>query len=282
MMGCVIISVRDLCTIFGKRDTFVGILRVFADESTDKRQRGLLTVGGFMGLPDSFSQAEAKWANLLALKGLEYFRASDAEALTGQFDSVRLQMEPRSARAFEESVRFDLGRIISEEHLGGIALSVDTAGFYKVLENNPDAIACFGTDDPAIWACGRFISECIDRVNADLPDEGATVLSFIFDCHSNWRVAEEAYRAVGALPRLASRFGAVVHADDKKTPALQMADLCAYEARYLSMRRLGLNYDERIEFTCMDKRDAFYSFSVVREQELITDLQNWRNAREGK
>jgi hypothetical protein len=230
-----------------------------------------------MGLPDFFSEAEKQWGDLLKSKGLDYFRACEAEALTGQFDSLRLQLEPRAARAFEESLRFDLGKIICEQHLGGFAVSLHLPGFRKVFAENADAIDCFGTDDPAIWACTRFITLCIDEVNAELPSSEGVPLAFIFDCHSNWEVAERAYRVVATLPRFASRFGSATHADDKKTPALQMADLCAYEARHLTLQRIGERDEkERIEFTCMDRADAFSRFVIVREQELLEDLQNWR------
>jgi hypothetical protein len=256
----------------------MAILHVFADESSDKRQQGLLTVGGFMGLPESFSEAEKQWTALLKSKGISYFRAYEAELLDGQFGSLRLQLEPRAARAFEEGIRFDLGRIIWEQHLGGIAVSLHLPGFYKVLDEHSDAASCFGTTDAAIWACGRFITECIERVNSDLPQSEGVALSFTFDCHPKWEAAERAYKRVGSLPRYASRFGAVTHADDKRMPALQMADLCAYEARHLTMQRMGWGGGERIEFTCMDRRDAFYAFVVIREEELLEDLQNWRSA----
>lgn len=253
-------------------------LRVFADESSDKRSRQLLTIGGFMGLSDMFSTAASCWEDLLKAKRLEYFRASEAEALTGQFDSMRLMMEPRAARAFEEGARFDLGKIICVNHLGGIAVSLHLPSFQKVLAENSDAIDCFKTSNPSTWACGRFITECIERVDSDLPGNECLQLSFIFDCHPNWKNAEEHYRLVGSQPRFVRRFGAASHADDKKTPALQMADLCAYEARYLTMRKMGWSgEEERIEFTCMDKKDAFYAFIIVREEELLKDLQNWRS-----
>jgi hypothetical protein len=71
----------------------MAILHVFADESSDKRQQGLLTVGGFMGLPESFSEAEKQWTALLKSKGISYFRAYEAELLDGQFGSLRLQLE---------------------------------------------------------------------------------------------------------------------------------------------------------------------------------------------
>ena len=270
------ISVRDLSDIFGKRGSFVAILRVFADESSDQKQEQLLTVGGFMGLPEMFSEAETQWDELLKTKRIGYFRAHEAEVLEGQFDPMRLQLEPRAARAFEESVRFDLGKIIWQQHLGGIAVSLHLPGFRKVLAEHADAVSCFGTDDPSIWACTRFITECIERVNSDLPNSEGLPISYLFDSHSNWKAAERAYRVVETLPRFASRFGAATHADDKKTPALQMADLCAFEARHLTKQKIW-GGGERIEFTCMDKQDAFYAFIIVREQELLEDLKNWRS-----
>jgi len=59
--------------------------------------------------------------------------------------------------------------------------------------------------------------------------------------------------------------------------ALQMADLCAYEARYKTITFMG-QAEERPEFTRMDAKDAWYSFAIFREKELLQNLETARIA----
>jgi hypothetical protein len=253
------------------------ILAVYADDSADKERKTVFTVGGFMGFPLMFDEPQSRWGVYLRQKNLGYFKASEAESLNGQFDSRRLMMVPRAARAFEEGVRYDLGKIISDAHLGGIGMSLDIEAFRKVLREQPDAEQHFGTADCYIYTFRQFIINCISLVNADWPESASTQIAFVFDDHSNWREAEESYQALRNDPLIEPRLGTIAHASDKEVLALQMADLCAFEARYKTLSKLGLA-NERREFTCMDANNAWYSFSLLQEEHILQNLETARRA----
>jgi hypothetical protein len=253
------------------------ILAVYADDSADRRRESVFTVGGFMGFPLMFDEAERKWRAYLGKSHLEYFKASEAQNLDGQFDSVKLMMQPRAARAFAEGVRHDLGKIIAGEHLGGIALSLDMKAFQRVLAEQVDAEHYFGTRDCYIFMFRQFIVNCIQWVNEDWPESASMQIAFVFDEHSRWREAEESYETLRKDVLIAPRLGAISHANDKHAVALQMADLCAYEARHQTMSVMGLA-EVRPEFTRMDIRDVWYAFTLLREEDLLQNLETARRA----
>ncbi|MGA3370957.1 MAG: DUF3800 domain-containing protein [Terracidiphilus sp.] len=253
------------------------IFVVYADDSADAKREIIFTVGGFMGFPEMFVEAERNWKAYLDKSGLEYFKASEAQGLHGQFDPKRLQKEPCDAREFADETRSELGKIIAAEHLGGIALSLEMKAFQKVLREQNDAEVYFGTSDCYIYMFRQFIIYCIDMMNKDWPLCSLTQIVFVFDNHSKWKEAEKSYQKLRNDPLIAPRLGNISHADDKVTIALQMADLCAYEARYKTMTFLG-QADERPEFVSMDAKDAWYSIAIFREKELLQNLETARKA----
>ena len=271
-----ILSARDLASVlFGERKGILMILAVYADDSADQRRETVFTVGGFMGFPQMFTEAERQWSACLQKNNLEYFKASEAQNLDGQFDSLRLMMPPRAARAFAESVRHDLGQIIADAHLGGIALSLEMQAFKKVLREQLDAERHFNTSDCCIYMFRQFIVNCVDLMNMDWPESASTQIAFVFDDHSNWRAAEDCYQTLRDDAVIGPRLGSISHANDKTMVALQMADLCAYEGRYQTLNVLGL-HGERPEFTYMANRHAWYSFSMFREEQLLKNLETAR------
>jgi hypothetical protein len=146
------ICVCDLSSVlFGHGEGLFMILAVYADDSADQRRETVLTVGGFMGFPWMFYEAERKWKTYLEKNNLEYFKASEAQNLDGEFDSLKRMLQPRSARAFAEGVRHDLWKIIAEEHLGGIALSLEMKAFKKVLREQSDSERYYETSDSYIY-----------------------------------------------------------------------------------------------------------------------------------
>jgi hypothetical protein len=281
------ISAQDICSLFYRAsEGIIMILAVYGDDSADRGRGNVLTVGAFMGFPGMFVEAERKWDVLLKKHNLEYFKASECQARDGQFHPNRLMMDPRAAQTFAEIVRHELGKILTEEHLGGIAMSLDMKAFRKVLAEQADAKVIFGSD-PYIYMFKRLIIDCIHRMNVEHPEDPekkddrayqmlrTMPLAFVFDDHSHWQEAEESYRLLRDDPYISPRLGSISHANDKKVLPLQMADLCAYEARYKTMTEWGLE-PERVEFARMEKKHAFYAISVILEKHLLEQLEKAR------
>ena len=253
------------------------LLAVYADDSADARQETIFTVGGFLGYPHMFTKAELKWDAYLRSKKLDYFKASEIERLDGEFDPLKLMMTPCAARTFAESVRYDLGKIIAEENLGGISLSLDVKAFRKVLSEHSDFSNYFETKDCSVYMFRHFIIHCVGLMIRDMPKYQPEI-AFVFDDHSKWEEAEESFRLLKTNSPFSSRIASITHADDKKVCALQMADLCAYEGRCHTLNIMGQR-DERIEFKSMAKNHSWYSFSMFREEQLLQHLMEARNGK---
>lgn len=251
------------------------LLSVYADDSADARRETIFTVGGFMGYPEMFEKAELKWNAYLQNKNLGYFKASEIERLDGEFDPLKLMMTPYAARTFAESVRYDLGRIIGEEKLGGISLSLDVKAFRKVLSEHNDFADFYETRDYTVYMFKHFIIHCVGLMIRDMP-EYQPEIAFVFDDHSRWEEAEESYRLLKRSSPFSPRIGSISHADDKKTLALQMADLCAYEGRCHTLNVMG-QLNQRVEFEAMAKNHSWYSFSMFREEQLLQHLEAARS-----
>ncbi len=230
-----------------------------------------------MGYPHMFEKAEVKWDAYLRSKKLGYFKASEVERLDGEFDPLKLMMTPYAARTFAESVRYDLGKIIAGEKLGGISLSLDVKDFRKVLSEQNDFSNYFETEDFCIYMFRHFIVHCIGLMIRDVP-EYQPEIAFVFDDHSKWQEAEESYRLLKKNSPFSSRIASITHANDKKVCALQMADLCAYEGRCHTLS-IMTQIEERVEFKSMAKDHAWYSFSMFREEQLLQHLMEARNGR---
>jgi hypothetical protein len=97
-------------------------------------------------------------------------------------------------------------------------------------------------------------------------------VNFVFDDHSKWQQAEQAYAELKRKDSLCSEMmGSVTHADDKITIALQMADLVAHEARHKALADLGKsNGEDRVTFKNLD--GSIYYRALVTEQGLLDGL----------
>jgi hypothetical protein len=251
------------------------ILSIYADESTDGRQETVFTVGGFMGLPEMFEGVERKWDAYLKNKGLKYFKATEAENLRYEFEPAKLGMSNAEARLFSHEVRHDLGELIADGQLGGIALTLDIKALRKICSEQADAARYLGSDNLQTYMFKHFIIHCFGLLIRDLPEYSPDV-EFIFDLHLGWRASETEYRNLQNHPLLASRLRSTTHADDKKVLALQMADLCAYEGRLHSLFIMG-EKKERLQFSQMAEKHSWYSFSMFREEQLLEHLNEARS-----
>ncbi len=272
------IFMRDFkALLFRQHEGLIMMIAVYADDSADAGRKHIFTVGGFLGWPEWFFEAERRWVAVLKANSLEYFKASEAQILEGQFHPDRLQMPPRASRTFAENVRHQLGKIIAEEKLGGVAISLDMKAFRKVLAEQGDALTYFKTPDPYVYMFRRFIMQCIHALNEDWPRGAGLPLAFVFDDYSRWQEAEASYALLRSDPYIGPRLGSISHADDKKVIPLQMADLCAYESRHKVMAEIGLS-PKRAEWDRMEKKHAFYLGTLIRETHLLQELEAARAA----
>lgn len=247
------------------------ILALYADDSSDRKGENLLCAGALFGWPHDIFEIERKWQMRLDRDGIKYFRSYDCDALEGEF-GIPKHRNLNTARAVADSVRHDLTEILlSGKAAGALSVSLLLKDFENLVANNPQARDYFGVNAATV-TYKILIRDVITRLTQDWPED-ATPIAFTFDNHTKFLEAEEAYRDLRRDSLFAERMGYVGHADDKKHPPLQMADLIASVARKQTLEWLK---DKRVQlprFKAFTEVNRFYFAGVLGEKELLADLK---------
>lgn len=195
--------------------------------------------------------------------------------LNGQFDPFRLGMSLNSARAHADATRRELCEVIEKEPLTGVAVSLVLDDYREVISTNKKALYYYGSDS-TILTYGRLIKSTIELIHQDQPELTKYYMAFTFDSHTDYLKAEAAYKELKEKDIFCSAMmGYIGHGDDKITPALQMADLIASEARHKSREMLADSDRERPAFTFLSKAHAFYYIGVMAKSGLLSQLGDY-------
>lgn len=251
------------------------VIGFYADDSTDQPKQQMQTAGAIFGWPANFTEAERLWNQHLEKAGIDYFKASECETLSGQFDPLRLGMNLSSARALADATRRDLVSVIEKIELSIVAVSIVLNDFKEVIANNSKARYYYGADS-TVLVYGRLIKATIDLIHQDTPELIKHRMAFTFDSHAEYLKAEAAYRNLKEKDSAcAEMMGYVGHADDIEHPPLQMADLVAHEARHKSMQTLANSDQERPAYKHLSKAGAIYFIGTITRTGLLRDLNNY-------
>jgi hypothetical protein len=231
----------------GKQGQIV-FLKVFADESYDSK---VYCCGALLGWPKSFYYLGLKWNDRLEREGLKYFHASEHVKLV--------------------ELREDLVKIIqSDSSVAGSSFSIVKKDFAELVRTDSRAKKLFGTD-PMVCAYKTLVKDMVTLMEKDFPNPPVKI-AFVFDGHSNWKKAEKAYRELSEDPACAHRILSVTHADDKDFPALQMADLMAYEARIDTGTWLAGTTEQRTALEALKRTHSIYFMGVRDKAHLLLEL----------
>jgi hypothetical protein len=261
------ISVSDLAPIiFGPNEKgFYAVFALYCDESADAKQERWLAVGSFFGKVEDFPKVETEWRERLAQDQVDYFHATECERLVGEFDFVAkgLDKDQKSARKRADSLRNDLATILGQSTIGGISVGLNLHDFREIAE----AFAEEFRTDKVTFAYKVLIRDCITQIDKDWPESANLTIAFTFDDRADWKQAEDAYEQLKSIPAIDKRMGVVIHADDKKHPALQMADLLAHETRY-ALQDGTVDLNSRPALQILKESHRLYYVSTVEAKEL--------------
>lgn len=262
------ISSEDLHWLFFRNEQGM-ILALSADDSADKSLR-LISAGAVVGFPPDMFESESKWKQRLDTENVEYFRAYECQNLVGQFDAARRNWTPSAARVIADSVRQDLVSILrSSPGLVAIGVSLLLDDFEQAIKESKRALDYYGSDE-TIALYKRLLITVMLLLEKDWPESKAFPIACEFDSHTNWKKAESAYNELKERDWLyAERFGHIGHGNDKKIPALQMADMVAYESRLRTLSWLKKAGDLRKVFNKDSENRSVYYLGIVTKEDLL-------------
>lgn len=278
------IRTRDLVPFIfprGKEGVYA-VMGFYADESTSHPQSTdfpsvgpILTAAAVIGWPGHFWEAENLWDDFLRRNNIDYFKASEAELLKGQFDMAKLG-SLNAARAAADAARRDLITVFEKIPLTTVAVSLLLSDFREVISTNSKARYYYGSN-PKVLAYGRLIKSTIELIYKDHPEWFREhYLACTFATENEYLKYEEAYDNLKKKDWYCkSMLGHIGHSDDKDHNPLQMADLLAYEARYKSAQTISKYGTERWAFKLLDEADMFYYIGAVDKKGLLSQLDDW-------
>ncbi len=228
------------------------------DESSDERCSRVFSVGGFIA-PNLLLRFEAErlWQRRLDIDGIEYFRSADCQSVRGPFEKLRKEPDKnaltRSEREKANSIRNDLIDIVDACGLMGVAFGVSLADYNEVKARGPAEQRILG-EVPYHFAYQLAMVHAALLLSRE-EDLRAELLGFVCDEHE--RYSAHAKSTYDELKRknaeVSEQMGSLSYLDDRISPAIQMADLMAYEAMQKSSRWLDGNQNDRPEFNRLKK-----------------------------
>jgi Protein of unknown function (DUF3800) len=191
---------------------------------------------GFVGSASEFSRVMEEWDNCRLGWGAPplHMRFITHPERDPAWSALKQQWEPLWDKKCE-SMLIDFSSIIVRSHIACVGCAVDSAYFRAM----PDCEWKRNMQDPVYLGLYTLIMESldkIDKVNKALP------VSLVVD-GGDEKYVTRSFQLLEALkiqlPRVRDRIVAITFADDTKYPALQMADMIAFEARALMVKRLS-------------------------------------------
>jgi hypothetical protein len=216
----------------------------FFDESTDQDTEGIsYTVAGFVSHNQISACLELRWKDLLREFKVEYFKASELEALEGQFRQYRDDPLCKARKLFSDAEKRKQREIKTaftdlivdfEEHIYAIGAVVILPEYDLVRAKYPHAEKHLPA--PHFLACQLLMVEAgvqCAKYNRDLPSDYQLSVRPIFDSHETYsgRMKQAFDQFCIKNPISSEHLLPLHYEDDKKYLSLQVADNIAFEIR---------------------------------------------------
>lgn len=211
------------------------------DESSDGATGQVFAVGGFIA-PHllAWFEAERLWQKRLEQDSLPYFRAVDCQSVRGPFEKFRSNKTSLTVdeRKKVDGIRHDLVDVLIKQHFLGFGFGLLMADYQQVRAQSAEAARLLGTV-PYHLAYQMAMTHAA-LILHDTDDQQSNVLGFVCDEHETYAYhAKATYDELKSKnPIVSSNMGSLTYMDDKKSPAVQMADLMAYETMRKTLRWL--------------------------------------------
>ena len=210
---------------------------IYGDESGKLAVSDYTSFCGYTGHADEFHRVQADWDTCrLAWEAppihMRYITAPERDK-SGEWEKLRT----KAGKGWEgrrDTMLRDFASIIDSSRIAGVGSVVDSAHFRSM----PTSPWKDSMKDPVFLGLYTLIMESLDKI-----DRVSNTLSVSIVLDDDPQYAKDCYDLLDALrirfPRVRDRVTAITFGDDKAYPALQMADMLAFEARALMVQRIA-------------------------------------------
>ncbi len=260
------------------------VLTFAMDESADGQRKKVFVVGGFLGTPERWFDAERYWEARVKMDGLSYFHTGDCIKLSGEFEEWKTRYGKAEARRKANELLDDLKSIVKASQLQFACLVVPIADYAEVMAE-PDGARVLESDP--YLAAYREIIYRIARISGN--SSNPRTVAYLFDEHTKAAQLVAGWSAFKSRHPVAAAFmGTIAPLDDKTSPCIQIADLIAHSTRKTYEERIDKNANDMtymeewkpmaLWLTCWDKAylREVVSYSVaVAEGKMMSAEREW-------
>jgi hypothetical protein len=226
---------------------------IYGDESGKLAISDFTSFCGYVGHAEEFSRVMSEWDTCRfswEAPPIHMRLVMNPERdKSGEWERLRA----KSGKGWEgrrDAMLMDFSTILDDSRLACVGCVVDSNHFRKM----PSSPWRDNMQDPLFLGLYTLIMNSLDKI--DRVDKKSTV-SLVVDDDPQY--AKDCYDLLDALktkfPRVNDRVTAITFGDDSAYPALQMADMIAFEARSLMVKRLSApDYAATGLYTALTKR----------------------------
>jgi hypothetical protein len=216
------------------------MLGSYLDESSDQKKKEALCVGGILINDTCLSQIQDAWIAGLKIAGISYFHFTECKGLHGEFFHYRAKYKSE-AKNVAGNILANFEDILLSTSWIGFGLGIVIQDYLGVLREFP-GVSIFYSRDPTDFAYGQIMYEIAKAVRKNARGWQA---AFFIDESSDYPKISDTFRGVKTNhPIIGKTMATVAPLNDKKTPALQMADLLVGNIKesFIKALRIGKEY----------------------------------------
>jgi hypothetical protein len=212
----------------------------YYDESMDDVS---FAVAGYIAPYDTWIHLDWAWRDLLKAWKIKYFKASECENGLGEFAQyrdnpadVKSRLKTHEWERLQEAKNQFIDAIVKHsDFIQGAGAATILKDFNRIISEEPEARRLFREHPYYVCFQGALAASTkkMYEENSRRATEGKLYIKPIFDSHKDFsdiaRIAYERFREINT--RAATILLPIGYEDDIDTPALQAADMLAYEMR---------------------------------------------------
>jgi hypothetical protein len=207
----------------------MGFIWIGLDESSDRLQRHVFVVAGYLARQEEWTDIERHWMRRLDQESMRYFSNHECMYLTREFRRFRdLVKYPKpQGRLAANAIRDDLQGILRASSAIGFALGVDMKQYRAVRRSSRARKAIGPNPYEQIYLTMMIVvaGECEDQMPGKAGNE---VLAYLCDEHDRSANVKAIYDNLKENnPVCAKWMGSLSYMDNERSPALQAGDFLA-------------------------------------------------------
>jgi hypothetical protein len=207
----------------------MGFIWIGLDQSSDRLQRQVFVVAGYLARQEEWTDIERHWMRRLDQESMRYFSNHECMYLTGEFRRFRdpVKYPKPQGRLAANAIRDDLQGILMASSAIGFGLGVDLKQYRAVRRSSRARKAIGPNPYEQIYLTMMIVvaGECEDQMPGRA---GSEVVAYLCDEHDRSVNVKAVYDNLKENnPVCAEWMGSLSYMDNERSPALQAGDLLA-------------------------------------------------------